>query len=46
VLGRKQFGQPIAANQLPQTKLANMLTDITAMQMLAWRLGTLKDQGR
>ncbi|MCC5915287.1 MAG: acyl-CoA dehydrogenase [Balneolaceae bacterium] len=43
---RKQFGQPIAANQLPQTKLANMLTDITSMQMLAWRLGQLKDQGR
>jgi glutaryl-CoA dehydrogenase len=46
VLERKQFGQPIAANQLPQTKLANMLTDITAMQMLAWRLGQLKDAGR
>lgn len=43
---RKQFGQPIAANQLPQTKLANMLTDITSMQMLAWRLGQLKDEGR
>lgn len=46
VLDRKQFGHPIAANQLPQTKLANMLTDITSMQMLAWRLGQLKDQGR
>lgn len=46
VLDRKQFGQPIAANQLPQTKLANMLTDITSMQMLAWRLGRLKDAGR
>jgi glutaryl-CoA dehydrogenase len=46
VLDRKQFGKPIAANQLPQTKLADMLTDITAMQMLAWRLGQLKDQGR
>jgi glutaryl-CoA dehydrogenase len=43
---RKQFGYPIAANQLPQTKLANMLTDITSMQMLAWRLGQLKDAGR
>jgi glutaryl-CoA dehydrogenase len=43
---RKQFGYPIAANQLPQTKLANMLTDITSMQMLAWRLGRLKDEGR
>ena len=46
VLDRKQFGKPIAANQLPQTKLADMLTDITSMQMLAWRLGQLKDQGR
>lgn len=46
VLDRKQFGQPIAANQIPQTKLANMLTDITSMQMLAWRLGQLKDAGR
>ena len=46
VLDRKQFGKPIAANQLPQTKLADMLTDITSMQMLAWRLGQLKGQGR
>lgn len=46
VLDRKQFGKPLAANQLVQTKLANMLTDITSMQMLAFRLGTLKDDGR
>jgi glutaryl-CoA dehydrogenase len=46
VLDRKQFGYPIGANQLPQTKLANMLTDLTAMQLLAWRLGKLKDEGR
>lgn len=46
VLDRKQFGKPLAANQLIQTKLANMLTDITAMQMLALRLGKLKDDGR
>lgn len=46
VLDRKQFGKPLAANQLIQTKLANMLTDITAMQMLALRLGQLKDTGR
>jgi glutaryl-CoA dehydrogenase len=43
---RKQFGKPIAANQIPQTKLADMLTDITSMQLLAWRLGKLKDEGR
>ncbi len=46
VLDRKQFGKPLAANQLIQTKLANMLTDITSMQMLAFRLGKLKDEGR
>jgi glutaryl-CoA dehydrogenase len=46
VLDRKQFGKPLAANQLIQTKLANMLTDITAMQMLVLRLGKLKDEGR
>lgn len=46
VLDRKQFGKPIAANQLPQTKLADMLTDITSMQILAWRLGKLKDENR
>ena len=46
VLDRKQFGKPLATNQLIQTKLANMLTDITAMQMVAFRLGQLKDAGR
>ncbi len=44
-LERKQFGYPLAANQLIQTKLANMLTDITAMQLLVLRLGQLKDSG-
>jgi len=46
VMERTQFGHPIGANQIPQTKLANMLTDITQMQLLAWRLGQLKDSGR
>ncbi|NGP75902.1 acyl-CoA dehydrogenase [Balneolaceae bacterium YR4-1] len=46
VMERKQFGHPIGANQIPQTKLADMLTDITQMQLLAWRLGELKDSGR
>ena len=46
VLDRKQFGQPLAANQLIQTKLANMLTDITSMQILALRLGQLKDSDK
>lgn len=43
---RTQFGYPIGANQIPQSKLADMLTDITQMQLLAWRLGKLKDEGR
>ncbi|MEM1042647.1 MAG: acyl-CoA dehydrogenase [Bacteroidota bacterium] len=46
VAERTQFGYPLAANQLVQTKLANMLTDITQMQLLAWRLGQLKDENR
>jgi glutaryl-CoA dehydrogenase len=46
VLERKQFGYPLGAMQLVQTKLANMLTDITQMQLLAWRLGSLKDAGQ
>lgn len=46
VLERKQFGYPLAANQLIQTKLANMVTEITSMQMLASRIGQLKDQGK
>lgn len=46
VMERTQFGHPIGANQIPQTKLANMLTDITQMQLLAWRLGVLKDSDR
>jgi glutaryl-CoA dehydrogenase len=43
---RRQFGYPIGAMQLVQTKLADMLTDITQMQLLAWRLGALRDEGR
>ncbi len=43
---RQQFGYPLAAMQLVQTKLANMLTDVTKMQLLAWRLGVLMDEGR
>jgi len=45
VMERNQFGYPLAANQLIQTKLANMLTKITSMQLLAWRLGQLMDSG-
>ena len=46
VMEREQFGYPLAAMQLIQTKLANMITDITQMQLLAWRLGDLKDSGK
>ncbi|MEM1268768.1 MAG: acyl-CoA dehydrogenase [Bacteroidota bacterium] len=46
VMERTQFGYPLGAMQLIQTKLANMLTEITKMQLLAVRLGQLKDAGR
>ncbi len=46
VIERNQFGLPLAATQLIQTKLANMATDITQMQLLALRLGQLFDSGR
>jgi glutaryl-CoA dehydrogenase len=42
---RITFGQPIAARQLIQDKLAYMLTEITKAQLLVWRLGKLKDAG-
>ena len=45
VMERTQFGYPLGAMQLVQTKLADMLTDITQMQLVAWRLGQLKDAG-
>ena len=43
---RIQFGKPIAAKQLQQKKLAEMITEITKAQLLAWRLGTLKNEGK
>lgn len=42
---RSTFGQPIAARQLIQDKLAYMLTEITKAQLLNWRLGKIKDAG-
>lgn len=39
---REQFGKPIAAFQLQQRKMAEMLTEITKAQLLSWRLGVLK----
>lgn len=43
---RIQFGKPIAAFQLQQKKLAEALTEITKAQLLAWRLGTLRNEGK
>ncbi|WP_169077086.1 acyl-CoA dehydrogenase family protein [Microcella alkalica] len=43
---RVQFGKPIASYQLVQNKLANMLADLTAMQLLVFRTAGLQDQGR
>ncbi|MDZ7848200.1 MAG: acyl-CoA dehydrogenase family protein [Owenweeksia sp.] len=43
---RVQFNRPIAGFQLQQKKLAEMLTEITKAQLLAWRLGTLKNEGK
>jgi len=46
-LERRQFkNKPIASHQLVQRKLAIMLTEITKAQLLALRLGQLKDQGK
>ena len=43
---RIQFGKPIAAFQLQQKKLAEMITEITKAQLLTWRLGVLRNEGR
>jgi glutaryl-CoA dehydrogenase len=45
-LERKQFGRPLAANQLIQLKLANMQTEIALGLQAALRLGRLMDEGR
>ena len=45
-LERKQFGKPLAANQLVQLKLANMQTEITLALQSVLRLGRLMDEGR
>jgi glutaryl-CoA dehydrogenase len=46
VLDRKQFGRPLAANQLVQKKLADMQTEITLGLHAALRLGRLLEAGR
>ena len=43
---RIQFGKPIASFQLQQKKLAEMITEITKAQLLTWRLGVLKNEGK
>lgn len=45
-LERKQFNKPIASFQLIQKKLAEFLTEITKAQLLAWKLGKLKNEGK
>jgi len=45
VLDRKQFGRPLAANQLVQKKLADMQTEITLALQGCLRLGRMKDEG-
>ena len=44
-LERIQFDKPIGAFQLTQKKLAEMLTEITKAQLLAWKLGKMMDAG-
>ena len=43
---RKQFGVPLARNQLVQKKLADMMTEIALGLHACLRLGRLKDEGR
>lgn len=43
---RIQFDKPIAGFQLTQKKLAEMITEITKAQLLAWRLGSLANEGK
>ena len=43
---RIQFNKPIASFQLTQKKLAEMITEITKAQLLAWRLGSLKNENK
>src|SRR5690606_28120010 len=45
-LERKQFGRPLAANQLVQLKLVNMQTEIALGLQAALRVGRLLDSGR
>ncbi len=43
---RIQFGKPIGQFQLQQKKLGEMITEITKAQLLTWRLGVLRNEGK
>jgi glutaryl-CoA dehydrogenase len=43
---RKAFGKTLDRFQITQTKLVKMLSEITRAQLLVWRLGRLKDEGK
>ncbi|TDQ18701.1 glutaryl-CoA dehydrogenase [Algoriphagus boseongensis] len=45
-LERIQFGKPIGGFQLVQKKLAEMLTEITKAQLLAWKVGKMMNEGK
>jgi glutaryl-CoA dehydrogenase len=45
-LGRKQFGAPLAANQLIQKKLADMLSEITLGREACYQVGRMMDEGK
>ncbi|NPA67208.1 MAG: acyl-CoA dehydrogenase [Chlorobi bacterium] len=45
-LERKQFNKPVAGFQLTQKKLAEMLTELTAAQLMALRVGQLKNENK
>jgi len=44
-LDRKQFDRPLAANQIPQLKMANMLTEISLGLHATYRVGEMMDAG-
>jgi glutaryl-CoA dehydrogenase len=46
IFNRKQFGRPLAQNQLIQKKFADMLTEITLGLQACLRVGRLKDENR
>lgn len=43
---RIQFDKPIGSKQLQQKKLAEMITEITKAQLMAWRLGVLRNEDK